>query len=125
MVIKFRAKEIKGEWVYGNFIHDKRFKGMSNEFRIHDQDTGMESDVLGDSVMMYLGQNDKNGVEIYKGDIVTRQEFGCDGVPSSGLYEVGYDDLNYRFCLIAISSKIFIKGAVALIGECEDLEIVK
>lgn len=44
--IKFRAKSISNsEWVYGNYIHSKRFEGWSNEFRIHNADTGLESDV--------------------------------------------------------------------------------
>ena len=29
----------------GNYIHSKRFKGCSNEYRIHEQETGIESDI--------------------------------------------------------------------------------
>jgi hypothetical protein len=65
--IKFRAKALSGEWVYGNFIHSKRFKGCSNEFRIHEQETGIEHDVLPETVGQFTGMFDMDGKEIYEG----------------------------------------------------------
>jgi len=65
--IKFRAKALSGEWVYGNFIHSKRFKGCSNEFRIHEQETGIEHDVLPETVGQFTGMFDKDGNDIYEG----------------------------------------------------------
>jgi hypothetical protein len=66
--IKFRAKALTGEWVYGNFIHSKRFKGCSNEFRIHDPETGIEHDIDIDTLCQLVAI--RNGVEFYEHDIL-------------------------------------------------------
>ena len=70
--IKFRAKAMTGEWVYGNFIYSKRFEGCFNEFRIHEQETGIEHDVFPETVGQFTGRFDKYGNEIYEGMDVNR-----------------------------------------------------
>ena len=66
--IKFRAKSMSGDWVYGNFIHSKRFNGCSNEFRIHNQETGLESDICIHTLCQLVTV--KNGIEFYEHDIL-------------------------------------------------------
>lgn len=82
--ILFRAKSVSSnEWVYGNFIHSKRFKGCSNEYRIHEQDTGIESDIDKETVGIFSTILDKNKTKMFHGDIF---KLGAE----KGLFEVRF-----------------------------------
>ena len=117
--IKYPSDIISGFW-YGDLIHY-----ANGDIYIRQVETGMEQEVIPESVGQFTGVVDKNGTRIYEGDILLDVEFDENNNDISGKFPVVYDSSKCQFAI----DNSFKKDGSSLVNfieyfGVENLEIV-
>ena len=110
--IRFRGKEHTGEWITGGFVQKRGVPHIVAHIVDRGVDEWRAIPVIPATVGQFTGLRDKNGVEIYEGDIVDTMALG--------MFEVIFDCGAFRIAHGCIKFTMIEGSYYEVVGNVHD-----